>query len=224
MLDPAVERDEHFTELQAWLDSVWGVTFRDDLVIDLVSYAYPLPTIPIVNSYGPGPIGSGMGGAETYFIETRSISQTQPVPGTLFTPLARTSYDSWGETSWDDVEQTPDLDEGVDFPGPLSIAATLEEAESGARMVLFGDVHFITNMAVEDFGNADLFINSLNWLTEEEGMITLRPQEEANRYVIIRSALVRNALFAVLVLLIPLLVVGAGVLVFVTRRVQRARR
>lgn len=224
LLDPAVESDERFTQLQTWLNDEWGVAFRDDLVIDMTSYVYPLPTIPLAATYGPGAVGDGMASAETYFIETRSITHTAAAAGPLFTPLVRTSYDSWGETSWEEQEQTPEYDEGEDFPGPLSIAATLEDVESEARLVLFGDVHFITNVAVEDLGNADLFINSLNWLTEDETMITLRPQEEADRYVIVRSALVHNALFAVLVLLIPLLVVGAGVLVFIVRRMQRTRR
>jgi len=231
LLDPTPNPDTESVPLARWLADRWGVGFRKDVVVDVASFMLPMPTIPAVLSYGSGPIALKMEGVGTYFLEARSIAQitaTQEVTAAslpTFLPLVETSADSWGETSWDELsmlpDKLPDYNEGQDTGGPLVIAATLEDPESGARLALFGDSHFCTNMAVQDLGNGDLFINTLNWLTEDEELISLRPHEDVDRYVTIRSAVVRNGIFAVLVVLLPLLVLGIGVVVFVVRRVRR---
>ena len=230
LLDPTPDPEVDSPALADWLARSWGVAFRNDLVLDPVSYFYPMPTVPVALTYGDSPIGRGMEGAGTYFIEARSIAQvtaTLEVTDTApqFLPLVQTSDESWGETSWGELKRIPDVwpefDEGEDEKGPLSIAATLEDPESGARLALFGDSHFCANVAVQDFANGDLFINTLNWLTEDEELISLRPREDVDRYVSFRSNLVRNGIFAVLVVLVPLAVLAAGGVVLLVRRMRR---
>jgi ABC-type uncharacterized transport system involved in gliding motility auxiliary subunit len=233
LLDPAPDPEMESPALADWLADRWKVAFREDLVIDPASYIYPMPTIPVAVSYGNSPIGQGMEGAGTYFVEARSIVQITATQGTTdtlatsphFVPLVQTSPESWGETSWDQLAKIPETwppyDEGKDVEGPLDIAATLEDAEGEGRLALFGDSHFCANMAVRDLANGDLFINTLNWLTEDEELISLRPQSDVDRYVTIQSNLVRNGIFAVLVVLVPLAVLGIGGLVTLVRRTQR---
>ncbi|HEC34149.1 MAG TPA: hypothetical protein ENI37_05470 [Chloroflexi bacterium] len=233
LLDPAPNPDMEPSALADWLSDRWGVAFREDLVIDPASFIYPMPTVPVAVSYGNSPVGRGMDGTGTYFIETRSIAHitvTQETTPTVtsspdFISLVETSADSWGETSWEQLAKIPDAwpqyDEEEDMQGPLAIAATLEEPESGARLALFGDSHFCANMAVRDLANGDLFINTLNWLTEDEELISLRPQSDVDRYVSIRSNLIRNGIFVVLVILIPLAVLGVGVVVLLARRARQ---
>jgi ABC-type uncharacterized transport system involved in gliding motility auxiliary subunit len=43
-----------------------------------------------------------------------------------------------------------------------------ERAVKGARMVVFGDVDFVANEYTGNPGNHDVFINSINWLTQKE--------------------------------------------------------
>jgi ABC-type uncharacterized transport system involved in gliding motility auxiliary subunit len=225
MFDPMPELERESPELVAWLADRWGVEVRNDIVIDGNSYVNPMPTVPLVSSYGVGPIANGMGDVATYFVEARSIRQIDDV-GAVYNSVVQTSSNSWGESSWEELmqpEMFPQYDEGEDLAGPIDIGVTLEDSQSGTRLVLFGDANFCMNMASQDLGNADLFINALNWLIEDEELISIRPQEDVERFVIIRSFLVRNALFAVLVVLIPLTVVGIGVLVFVARKVGRPK-
>jgi len=230
LLDPAYDSAAESAALTAWLAGRWQAAFRNDLVIDPVNFIYPLPTIPVVASYGSSPVAQGLQGMGTYFVEARSIAQLTAdpdaaAPAPVFTPVVQTSRDSWGETSRDELSRIPNAwpayDAEEDTPGPLTIAATLEDFTTGARLVLIGDSHFCANVAVQDLANGDLFINALHWLTEDEELISLRPQQDVDRYVIIRSNLVGNAIFAVLVILIPLLVLGIGGLVLLVRRMRR---
>lgn len=233
LLDPVPAPEMDSPAMAEWLAARWGVAFRQDLVIDPASFVYPMPTVPVATSYGDSQVARGMAGAGTYFIEARSITQITPTqeitssltPPPTFTSLVQTSPDSWGETSWEELAKIPQTwpryDQDRDTHGPLDIAATLEDSQAGSRMVLIGDAHFCTNMAVQDLANGDLFINALNWLTEDETLISLRPHEDVERYVIIGSNLVHNGLFAVLVILVPLLVLGLGGTVLLTRRMRR---
>lgn len=230
-LDPTSDLRGDQGPLKDWLARRWGVAFRNDLVIDTASFAYPMPTVPVAAASPGHPIGQGMKGGMMYFIEARSIAQitpTETITGTsvpVYTPLVQTSRDSWGETSWDELQRIPDVmpryTEGQDTRGPLDIAATVEDSSRRARLALFGDFHFCTNVAVRDLANGDLFMNTLNWLTQEEFLISLRPNQDIARYVTIRSNLVRNALFLVLVILLPLAVLGIGGVVYLTRRTRR---
>ncbi|MBN1177819.1 MAG: GldG family protein [Anaerolineae bacterium] len=227
LLDPLPNPEDDSAALLAWLAERWGVQVRNDIVLDGTSYLYPMPTVPLVSAYGVGPIGDGMGTVETYFIEARSIQDLDPDAGPNYVPVVQTSANSWGESSWEELsqypERLPEFDEGEDVGGPVDIGVALEDRDSDSRLVLFGDAHFCMNIAVQDAGNSDLFVNALNWLTEDEELISISPKVDEDRYVVIRSALVRNALFAILVLLIPLTVAGLGVLVFVVRRVRRPK-
>ncbi len=233
LMDPAIAPEDESPALNEWLEKEWGVSFRQDVVIDIANYAYPMPTVPAASPIATHPVGQGMPGAMVYFVEARSIAQVAPpeevtettTARPTYTALIRTSADSWGETSRDELsripQEWPQYTEGEDTRGPLDLVATLENRETGARLALFGDVHFCTNVAVKDLANGDLFMNTLNWLTQDETLISLRPNEDIARYVTIRSNLVRNALFLVLVILLPLLVLGIGGIVWAARRVRR---
>jgi len=226
MLDPALERSER-SPLEAWLLERWGVDFRADLVVDPVSFIYPLPTIPVAASYGNSPLAEGLRGVGTYFIDARSVAQAgdMSAAGLFLTPVVRTSSDSWGETSQEQLAQIPDAwptyDESEDAVGPLNLAVTVEEIDGDGRLVAFGDSDFCSNLFVEDLANGDLALNALHWLTEDEELISLRPPAEADRYVMIQSNLLGNALFAILVILVPLAVLGIGGVVLLARRRRR---
>lgn len=219
LLEPVWDAAADTPALVEWFAERWGVAFRVDMVADPASYVYPYLTFPVATTYGTGPVGQRMSGVATYFPEARSIAQVADDPESSpgYEPLVQTSVDSWGETSTRDLA----YDEAEDTAGPLDLAVTLEDPDGSGRLALFGDFHFSTNIAVQDFGNADLFINTLNWLTEGEDLISIRPQADVDRYVVMRSNLVRNTVHTVLVVLLPLLVLAVGGAVFVARRLRR---
>jgi ABC-type uncharacterized transport system involved in gliding motility auxiliary subunit len=133
------------------------------------------------------------------------------------TELLKTSERSWGETALqgDDAK----FDEGQDNEGPvtLGITATKMVGEKEARLVVIGDSDFANNNYVRLAGNGDLFLNTVNWLAQEEDLISIRPKSPTNRSVTMTESQQRT-FFLLVVLLMPLTVIGIGAYVWWKRR------
>jgi len=103
-------------------------------------------------------------------------------------PVLLTSRDSRIETNKSSANTGADSP----TPGPMAIGAmmiaggSLTDDASGkqgdeklTRMVIIGDSDFATNRHIQNGGNGDLFLNAVNWLTEEEHLISIRPKQSA---------------------------------------------
>ena len=91
------------------------------------------------------------------------------------------------------------------------------EAPEG-RLVVVGDSDFIgNNLALAPLGNADLFLNMVNWLTEDEDLIAIRPRAAEDRRITMTSAQVRNVVLLSLVFLPGFFLIW-GVTVWWSRR------
>ena len=91
------------------------------------------------------------------------------------------------------------------------------EAPEG-RLVIVGDSDFIgNNLALAPLGNADLFLNMVNWLTEDEDLIAIRPRAAEDRRITMTSAQVRNVVLLSLVFLPGFFLIW-GVTVWWSRR------
>jgi ABC-type uncharacterized transport system involved in gliding motility auxiliary subunit len=80
-----------------------------------------------------------------------------------------------------------------------------------------GDSDFIANAYLGVEGNRDLFMNTVNWLAQQENLIAIRPREPSDR----RMTLTENKTMAILLLsifVIPGAVLGAGVYSWWRRR------
>ena len=91
------------------------------------------------------------------------------------------------------------------------------EAPEG-RLVIVGDSDFIgNNLALAPLGNADLFLNMVNWLSEDEDLIAIRPRAAEDRRITMTSAQVRNVVLLSLVFLPGFFLIW-GVTVWWSRR------
>ncbi|MBU0705237.1 MAG: hypothetical protein KKC18_15415 [Chloroflexi bacterium] len=70
---------------------------------------------------------------------------------------------------------------------------------------------------IENVGNGVLFLNAVNWLAEEESMIAIGPKGSQPRSVFL-SQVQASSIFFVSVILVPLALIGAGVVVWWQRR------
>ena len=94
-----------------------------------------------------------------------------------------------------------------DIPGPISIAVSVavaasqnieeevpsdvaqtqdedgEDTPSETRLVVFGDSDFASNGYLGIQGNADLLLNTVNWLAEQENLISIRPRAPEDRRI-----------------------------------------
>jgi ABC-type uncharacterized transport system involved in gliding motility auxiliary subunit len=207
----------------------WGLTLGNDVIIDISPTgrrAGAGPEIPVVVDYVAHPITRDFRFA-TFFPVARSVVvKDKPPEGVSATALARTSSESWGETSQDQIRTGQVKPDPGEARGPLTIAAvaTIDAKDAPAdrkgakaRIVLVGDSDFAANEFVNLSGNRDFFLNTLSWLAEEENLIAVRPKDSRSAPVFLTAAQ-GQVLFLVPVVLVPLTVIVAGVVAVARRR------
>jgi len=196
----------------------WQVRFGKGIVIDPASELSVGAAYPVVTRYRFSQITENMAGLMTFFPLARPVEQLgQDASGSLtFTSLAETSLQSWAEQDTEASEVR--FDAGVDVQGPLALMASIEAPpDLKTRLVLVGDSDFASNEAVKGSGNETLFLNALNWLAEEESMISIGPKSTQPRQVFL-SQIQASGIFFVSILLIPFALLFAGGVVWWKRR------
>jgi ABC-type uncharacterized transport system involved in gliding motility auxiliary subunit len=214
--DPVLLRveDDGLNELLA---DEWGLALRPDVIVEpeMAIFGQQNPLLFLSFEFGPSAIVSGnLEDLGVYFPIARSVSTTA-LEGVTPVNLVLTSASSWGETNFQDFNP----DEG-DALGPVTPAASAENEETGARLVVMGDADFVSNQFVYSNGNYLLFTNAVNWLAGDETALELTPREVTNRAVAVPQdqlgMLQTVSLFAA-----PLLVAIVGVSVWLSRRRNR---
>jgi ABC-type uncharacterized transport system involved in gliding motility auxiliary subunit len=100
------------------------------------------------------------------------------------------------------------------------MAATIDRGGDApdSRLVVVGDSDFIANeLAAAPLLNADLFLNMVNWVAQDENLISIRPREPEERSVIMTDQQRQNAFFLSL-FIVPGIVIVTGVSVWWGRR------
>jgi ABC-type uncharacterized transport system involved in gliding motility auxiliary subunit len=228
----------------------YGVETGDDIVVDKLSRAFGgTYLMPVVMQYGAHRITEFFDLA-TFYPEARSVLPAkEPPPGVVVEILASTSENAWAERDLDMLKRgEAAFDEKDDTPGPISLvvlaeierrpaapawpeqAANKEAEDTGedqdhsktaqAFLLVAGDSDFAANTYFSLSGNGDLFLNMVNFLAEEKHLITVKPREKLNQPVLMTQTQAW-AVFLVVLVLMPLLVLAAGLGVYRVRRAQR---
>jgi len=225
MVDTSLDTQDHKLG-DAGLGSLlgeWGITLRDDMVLDPVSSQVTDPGMTIAAKYGPSPITQKLGNYAAFFPGVRSMALASPAPANVSSvALVQTSDQSWGASDLDAV--TNGFRTGrfpgaspKDAKGPLTIAAQAENSQSKARLVVFGCSSFAINAMSQQPGNLDLFLNAANWLAEQESQLSIRPKPFETRQLV-PSLKMTIQVFGISVILMPLAVLVVGVIVWWRRR------
>jgi ABC-type uncharacterized transport system involved in gliding motility auxiliary subunit len=199
----------------------WGVTPEKDMVLDLnpIGQLAGLgPQVALVTSYNPHPIVNEMKGTATGFPLSRSLEVKSAGKAAVET-LFSTSEGSLATSNLTSAEvNTRDPN---NKKGPLTIAAAgtydTGKPNSQGRFVVVGSSAWLGNSFISFNGNRDLALNTINWLSSDEDLISIRPKEQDDRRVTLTKAqmtFVRTTSQFVL----PLIVVVAGVGVWWRRR------
>lgn len=98
-----------------------------------------------------------------------------------------------------------------DIPGPVDLALTLQRSVSDReqRIIVVGNGAFLANIYSGNGGNLNFGINMVNWLTNEERLITIQPHAAKDAKIVLS----KHQLFAISIsflVLLPLLLLGAG--------------
>jgi ABC-type uncharacterized transport system involved in gliding motility auxiliary subunit len=205
MLDPAEKPGAGAMPNLTGFLKEWGVEVGDDIVVDASGVGQIFgagPTVPVAASYPAHPITDRFQLMTAYPL-ARSITTTT-VEGKTAQSFIETSPRSWAEKDVASLsgqgEVTLDADRG-DRQGPIVLAAAVSapvanpaatpepEPKPGeptppkpeTRVVVVGDSDFAANYGLGIQGNRDLFMNTLNWLSQQEGLIAVRPRSPEDR-------------------------------------------
>jgi ABC-type uncharacterized transport system involved in gliding motility auxiliary subunit len=99
----------------------------------------------------------------------------------------------------------------------LGVAANRKVGDKDARLVVIGNSQFAANPFVTQQRNGDLFYNAVDWLMQDENLISIRPKSATNRRVNLSEAQSATLHWMNLVF-IPGLVIFSGVYIWWKRR------
>jgi ABC-type uncharacterized transport system involved in gliding motility auxiliary subunit len=245
MLDPPDKVDAPPLTNIAALVTEWGITIGNDIVVDVSGMGQLLntgPEVPVAASYQSHPITERFNLITAYAL-TRSVSPVTGGAGGKFAQnLVMTSANSWAEANIAQLltsgEVSRDVDSG-DKAGPISLAAAVSVAATDApappapaegesqpaeapspaetRVAVFGDSDFASNGWLGIPGNRDLFLNTINWLAQQENLIAIRPKDPEDRRIALTADQERRV-FWLAVLIIPGLIIAAGIHTWWRRR------
>jgi ABC-type uncharacterized transport system involved in gliding motility auxiliary subunit len=210
----------------------WGLEVGPGFVVDADASFFSDPRTPVIQRYADMPITRDLAGVLTVFPLAAPIDYAGGAPDDLNRlQLLLTSSRAWSETNPEALEN-PDragFDEGQDKRGPLALAMVSERrpkaddpatqpATARPRLFVIGDSDYATNQFIQTpFGNQDLFVNAVNWVTAAEELITIRPKLADNRPLAVTPAQFNLVVLTSLGLL-PLAVLALGGLVWWSRR------
>ena len=105
--------------------------------------------------------------------------------------------------------------------GPLTIAAAANystgKENSQGRFVVIGSSSWAVNGFINFNGNSDLALNTINWLSSDEDLISIRPKQQDDRRITMTRAQL-SWVRATSQFLLPMIVVITGVFVWLKRR------
>lgn len=174
-----------------------GIELGGGAVVDQASFAQPDRATPVIQPdqyYSDHPVTRPLveRSLVTFFpLVTRvaPLPQGQQPPAVLIIPLLFTSQRSWLESDVANVGTATYDQQANDRRGPVSIAVAAEFPAGGpegtGRLLVIGNAGFAGNRFITSLGNRDLFINSINWLSQQEELISIRPKLSATRLLII---------------------------------------
>jgi len=239
LLDPPADlkAGEQMPRLVGLL-SKWGIKAPASIILSgstndpfTPAAAVPYPTHPITDRFR----------LLTVFSLVRAIQpEGAGRDGHAAQPFVQTGANSWAETNlakFDPNQLAPPDESAGDILGPVTIGATVavpvkteaattptaatgdasKPAPAETRIAAIGDSEFITNQLAGVPGNVNLFMNTVNWLAQQENLISIRPRDPAER----RLAMDNRQMIMVLafsVIVVPLVVFGGGFYAWWRRR------
>lgn len=224
------------TGMEDWLTQL-GITARNDLVVDPRANINYEPAMPVALRYPHHAITQGL--QATAYPMTRSLMQAEKMPeGVTAWSLVETSPEAWGETNL--MSREIGFDAGKDAKGPLSLAYALmldQKPEAAApvasgsteadaldaekkqtRMIVMGTAQFAADRLYgSELSNGDLFLKSLNWLAEEDALVSIPAKDTTPRTIEMMGNQI-NAVFLTSVAGVPALMVVIGSVIWWRRR------
>lgn len=172
----------------------WGLLIGKDPIADLISNVAGEAKSPMAQKSNAQFVSSGLTGVPivdqlnvVFFTDATAVQPIIPMedipPYMTYGSLTHTTPASWLETHPEEVNYDP----GDDLQGPFDVGAVIQAGgtltgqpviadDTVAKIVVFGDSDFAKNKFFFSSDNADLLLNSVNWLAEDYELISIRPK------------------------------------------------
>lgn len=203
----------------------WGIATQNNLVLDPAGQQLlnsPLWAIVSGEGWQFHTTTKDLTTAQAAFPASRSITVGTPVSTTYTaTTLVKTSAEAWGESDFASLTANapqPSAEE----QGPLTLGVAGEGGGEIGRLMVYGSGVFASDQVLGDpllsasFANGSLVLNSINWLSADEDLISIRPTAPDSRTLTAPQS--PALLWWFLVVLFPLAILGLGVYMWWRRR------
>lgn len=202
--------------LEKYLADDWGIQLDNDIIID--PNVNP-PIIAIANKYEQHPITEKLMNVATIFPTSHSIQFEAINDQITITAMISTSDMAWGETNFEGLKNNKvSPDQGIDYIGPLIVAVVGENSTNHSRLVVIGDSDFASNRYYQEYGNSDLIVNSIDWTSRQEDLISLTPKKQITRTLLPPTQIALGLLLLGSIFILPGIVVATGVSVWISRK------
>lgn len=206
----------------------YQVSFAGNMVIDPTKGLPQDPRVVVVDTYGAHAVTKDLRDLSLFPASTSITYPAQGQGGGTTVALAQSSDASWATTNLQQLQK-----QDSDPKGPLALAVAVDTAASSSgtaptptpsagtnstRLVLFGSADLISNNVLQQVpGNQTLFLNSVNWVAQEDNLIDVRPPDTTQRTVVLTGPQMNLVAYSSF-LFLPLAVLAAGAAVWWTRR------
>jgi ABC-type uncharacterized transport system involved in gliding motility auxiliary subunit len=199
----------------------WGVKLNGDIVLDLSATAQIYgPAVPLAVFEGSHPIARELKRSAAAMPYSQTMDVTASKGQASVEKLVQSQADAFSKKA-DSIKGEVAINPEKDKKGPFTLAAAgtykTGKPNNDGRFVVFGSSGMAGDQYGRLFANRDFFLNSLNWLTADEDLISIRPKDPADQRFQLKGAQT-NLLWLVSIIFIPLGVIVAGVSVWWRRR------
>ncbi len=184
-----------------------GITFVPGIVLDPAAQEMNAPLDWAIGAGYPPHAVTHDFDLITVFPDARALS-VEPDDGWEAHTLVEGAARGWVS----DHGKSKSFDRNRDIPGPVNLAIALQRNvnDREQRIIVVGNGAFLANIYSGNGGNLDLGINMVNWLANEERLITIQPRAAKDGKI----TLSRRQLTAISVsflVLLPLALIASAV-------------
>lgn len=195
----------------------YGITPENDLVVDPRANLFGDAAVPVVQTYPSHAITQGL--RPTIYPAARSLTVGQAPAGVTVTSLAEASDMSFSKRNLKD--RSAEFNAAVDKKGPVKLAVAATTPASGSvkasRLMAVGNAQFISNGFYSGAGNGDFFVNSVNWLADQDNLVSIPAKNNEPKQLFLTNQQ-QTTIFLTTVAGAPAAMLLAGGLVWWRRR------
>ncbi len=167
----------------------WNIDVGKNVVLDASGVGRLFgtgPYVPLVVDYGDSPITKNLQGGMTFFELARTVSVADKAKSDpQAVELLKTSDRSFTLPKFTrEVKLDPKTAASVS----LGVAASRSAGDKGVRLVVIGNSAFAENQWLGLQHNGDLFFNTIDWLAQDENLISIRPKPATARRITLTEA------------------------------------